>query len=205
MRRSAKVMYRLNLNHNLLRTGQQFLAVGLPIVGALFFWSMIVQPILASINERNEQIEAKRVLLGKYLAVAENEDRVNDAFERLGELSTGHETFKAKRAPLAAALLQGKLKSLATTYQLSVHSATPLPLRNNKENVNLIGVRISLSGSLRAIHKTIHAIESNVPYMFIEAARLKPKKRARNAKTSPQISMTARLDVYSLFETTKSN
>ncbi len=198
-------MYRLNLNHNLLRTGRRFLAIGLPIAGALLFWSILIQPILASINERNEQIETKRVLLGKYLAVAEEEGRVSDAFERLSRLSTGRETFKAKSAPLAAALLQGKLKSLATTYLLPVHSATPLPVRNNKENVNLIGVRISLSGSLRAIHRTIHAIESNVPYMFIEAARLKPKNRARNVKASPQIAMTARLDVYSLFETTKSN
>ncbi len=192
-------MDRLNRNHSHLHTARRILAIFLPAAIAVLVWSVLVQPIVASIDEGAEQIETRRSLLARYLAVGGNEERVKAAHNRISKLSTGREIFKAKSRSIAAALLQSRLKSLAATNRLTVHSATPLPA-SHKKKARLIGVRVSLSGGLRQIHRTIHAIESNVPYMFIEAAQLRQQSRGRQTAGTPQIAMTAQLDVYGMFE-----
>jgi hypothetical protein len=59
-----------------------------------------------------------------------------------------------------------------------------------------LGARIDLYGALGAVHKTIYAVESGKPYLFVSTAsiRLSPSISAQAGMTEPVID--AQLNVF---------
>ena len=76
-----------------------------------------------------------------------------------------------------------------------IRSVQGLPAKSTGQ-IRYIGARIDLYGALGAIHRTIYAVESGKPYLFVTNAsiRLSPSINAQTAQTEPVID--AQLEVF---------
>jgi hypothetical protein len=112
-----------------------------------------------------------------------------DAEGDLGEFLAG------ANEGVANAALQARLKTMTESSGARVRSVQGLPAKNNGQ-IRYIGARIDLYGALGAVHKTIYAVESGKPYLFVSTAsiRLSPSISAQAGMTEPVID--AQLNVF---------
>lgn len=165
---------------------------------AVFWWS-IISPLWSQTEARDARIDSKREQLARYLAVAKQGPDIDRALQRISSSINGNEMFAAQSEAIAAANLQNRLTSLAASNRVSFRSARLLQSRE-EDNATLIGVRIHLAGGLREMQKVIHAIESAVPYMFIDAAQVTGSSARTTGGADPQLILDAQLDVFGLFQ-----
>jgi hypothetical protein len=77
------------------------------------------------------------------------------------------------------------------------------------DGVTYVGAQVELSGPLRAIQQTVHAIESSTPFLFIVAAAIKPSPQANFAGAGTgiraELTLDARLDVVGALQPEERN
>jgi general secretion pathway protein M len=91
--------------------------------------------------------------------------------------------------------LQTRLKAIAEAGGTRLQSVQSMPAMQNGA-VKYIGARIELIGALVAIQRTIHALESGKPYLFVTAAALKSSSPVARPDQPAEPVIDAQLDVF---------
>jgi general secretion pathway protein M len=172
--------------------------IGGNATAALAFAGFLVMPVQAFFAERDAQIVSQRALLARFAAVAGLQTRVEAAArEADAQVETG-EFLAGSNEGVIVADLQTHLKTIAEAGGARLRSVQSLPPKTRDE-VRYVGARLDINGPLAAIQRTLHALESGTPYLFVDAAvvRVAPPTNAQVPNATPQEPVIdAQLDVF---------
>lgn len=152
-----------------------------------------VLPVGDYLAERDQQITEQRATLARFRAIAGQEAAVQSA---AGGIAADRGEFLAgKSEGVISADLQTRLKRMAEASGAKLRSVRGLPARDNEQTKH-IGSRVELFGSLAAIHRAIHAIESTKPYLFITGAAIRLSPPIGQTGPAQEPIIEAQLDVF---------
>jgi hypothetical protein len=103
-----------------------------------------------------------------------------------------------KNQQLLIAGLQTRLRDVVIRNRGQMLSARALAPFDRGE-LKFIGLRLSVSGTLKGVQKMLYEIETSHPYLFIEKASLKPlnqRRSAANESTAELSLMQMEFDVF---------
>jgi general secretion pathway protein M len=169
--------------------------LGFNLAAGLAVFVLIADPIYALFAERDTQIAETSETLARMKAVASRKPDVDGLARQVDAESDLGEFLAAANEGAANAALQARLKTMAEAAGARIRSVQGLVAKSNGQ-IRYIGARIDVYGVLGAVHKTVHAIESGKPYLFVSNAsiRLSRSVGAPGATTEPVID--AQLDVF---------
>jgi hypothetical protein len=150
-------------------------------------------PLRDLLAERDHEVLQQRATLARLHAVAAREAGRPAAAKETplgeGELLTG------KADGIINAELQTRLKGMVEAAGARLRSVRNLPPKVDAQ-LRYIGVHVQALGSMAAIHRAIHAIESAKPYLFVASAtiRLAPPTSQAGAPQEPLLEV--QLDVF---------
>jgi general secretion pathway protein M len=164
---------------------------------ALMIVAFLVMPVQAFFAERRAQIADQRALLARFAAIAAQQPRAQAAAQE-AEAQVG-EFLVGTNEGVIVADLQTRLKAMAEAAGARLRSVQSLPPKTRDE-VRYVGARLDVFGPLAAIQRTLHAVESGNPYLFVDAAVVRaapsvnPAALANAAAQEPVID--AQLDIF---------
>lgn len=172
---------------------RRFVALGAPALAVAFIWIILVAPIRDSFHTMDEDIAARRYLLGKLTGaltrVGYSQERASDAVAKLDR----SELLEAAPDAVMAASLQSRVAELARQQGLQIQTMQVLPARTDSA-VKWIGLGVAVNGSFESIAKLLATIEEGKPYLFIERLTLNAQGASSSEGTPP--SLIADFEVY---------
>jgi general secretion pathway protein M len=145
--------------------------------------------------ERDAQIAKQLVLLGRLKGIAAREGARAGLLRRAAtELDDG-EFLAGANDGVVGADLQTRLKAITEAGDTKLQSVQSLPVTPNGL-IKYVGARIELIGTLAAIQRAIHALESGKPYLFVTAATLKSSSAVTRPDAPAEPVIDAQLDVF---------
>ena len=163
------------------------LAIGLVVTFAC------ILPVRELLADRDQEIIEQRMMLARFRAVAAQETVVEaaakDAASDQGEFLLG------KNEGVIGADLQTRLKGMVETAGAKLRSVRTLPAETHGQT-KYMGSRIEVYGPLAAIHRTIYAIESAKPYLFVRSAAIRPAPPIGQVGIPLEPLLEAQLDIF---------
>jgi len=161
-------------------------------------FDLAILPIRSFFDERDAQIAEKRAILARLSAVAAQESSVQALARQTEAAKNQNELLRGTNDGVINADLQTRLKAMVQATGARLRSVRNLPPSASDE-IKYIGAQVEISGPIRAIHQTVHAIESAKPYLFIVGAVIKPapqiNPQAANGGGSVEPALDAQLDI----------
>jgi general secretion pathway protein M len=166
---------------------------------ALMIAAFVVMPVQAFFAERRAQIADQRTLLARFAAIVAQQPRVQAAAQEADAQVDHGEFLVGTNEGVIVADLQTRLKAMAEAAGARLRSVQSLPPKT-REEVRYVGARLDVHGPLAAIQRTLHAVESGTPYLFVDAAVVRPALRANtqglpNAVAQEPV-IDAQLDIF---------
>ncbi len=171
------------------------LTAGLALVG------LFVLPVHDFFADREAQIAERRALLSRLEGIGAQQTSVQALVRRAEAAPQQSEFLAGANEGVANADLQTRLKAIAQAAGARLRSVRALPARTNQQ-VKFIGAQIEISGALRAIHQTVHAVENAKPYLFVAAAVIKPALQTSRPGNPEEPILDAQLDVIGAVQLT---
>jgi len=174
---------------------RQFAAVALLLLVLAFAAMVTVVPLTARVGDLRERIEAERVLLGRFGAVAAREGEAAE-YDRAGRSALESGAYlKGESEALMAAGLQTKLAQLAAANRVRFHSTRALPLRE-RDASRFIGVSVQFKAEIEQVRALLFRIESHRPFLFVEGLQIRPVSPF--SQRDPELAgiLDVRLDVF---------
>jgi len=165
---------------------------------ALVIAAFVVMPVQAFFAERRAHIADQRALLARFAAIAAQQPRVQAAAQEADAQVEHGEFLIGTNEGVIVADLQTRLKTMAEAAGARLRSVQSLPAKTHEE-VRYVGARLDVYGPLAAIQRTLYAVESAQPYLFVDAAAVRapsvnPAALPNAGASEPVID--AQLDVF---------
>jgi general secretion pathway protein M len=172
----------------------RIIALALPLLMMYVAWIAIVAPIQAAFRNIDEEIAQRRTLLGRYVAVADQEMAMKQSLTVMeAELDKGELLADAPPAILAAEL-QSQIAAVAQSNGLQILSTKVLQGRSSG-TLRQAGIGVSLQGTQENLRQALLAIESIRPYLFVERLVVNAQDQgALNPHNPPMMFVEA--DIY---------
>ncbi|MGJ4945595.1 type II secretion system protein GspM [Bradyrhizobium sp. HKCCYLS1011] len=164
------------------------LAILIGIIGG------IVMPIRALFVDRDAQIADQARVLAHLQAIVAQASRIESFVSDTNAQLRSGEFLAGANENVIGADLQTRLKAMIEATGARSRSVQTLPARTI-DQIKFSGVRIDLTAPLPGLMRTVHAIESSKPYLFIVAASLKSSPLGLPSKVEEPV-LQAQLDVY---------
>jgi general secretion pathway protein M len=169
-------------------------AAGHVAIALTAYWLWLT-PLLDIFTDRDEQITKRSALLGRLEGVAAHETAVREMVRKAAAEFDRGEFLAGVNDGAVGAELQTRLKAIAEAGGTRLQSVQSMPVTQNRA-VKYVGARIELIGTLAAIQRTIHALESGKPYLFVTAATLKSSSPVARPDQPLEPVIDAQLDVF---------
>lgn len=170
-------------------------AVGLLMSAAVLFVLIAVVPYFNRLSQLQEQIEAERILLGRFRAVAAQRREIGGYDQAARAAAESAAYLKGETEALKAAGLQSTLSELANIARVRFYSTRALGQRE-RNDVRLIGVRVQFKADVEQLRGLLHRIEVNRPFLFVEAMQVQPVGAFSERDTELAGLLDVRLDVF---------
>jgi Tfp pilus assembly protein PilO len=168
------------------------LALALAVLAALYL--IVAAPLVALFAQRQETIEARRMLLPRLQAVAAELPALRTRIAGLrAEQRTRQLTLDGATDAIASASLESRIDALARSVGVTIGSTESLPAEP-RGPYRRIGLRLVLTGTYDTLVKLLAALETAQPPLVVDNLQLHgllPQPGMRRAAT-----MDAGLDVY---------
>jgi len=161
-------------------------------VGLLVTFACIL-PVRDLLANRDEEIAQQRMMLARFKAVAAREAAVQSAAKETA--ADQGEFLVGKNDGVISADLQTRLKGMVEAAGAKLRSVRNLPSQTDAQ-ARYIGSRIELFGPLAAVHRSIHAIESAKPYLFVKVAAIKLAPPIGQVGVPQEPLIEAQLDIF---------
>ena len=164
------------------------------ILALLVVASVVVAlPVVQQYQSNAEEIATLRQSLGRFQAIADYREKLTGQ-DGTVEPEFVQRWFLAKGLPaIITADLQSRLKTIASTNGAQIVAANELKPRV-VDGMTYLGVRVNVKGSFAGVHKTIRAIETGVPYLFVENAAFRADPVLQRAST-PDAQIEVQLEI----------
>jgi general secretion pathway protein M len=166
---------------------------------ALTVVALVVMPVQGVFAERRAQIADQRTLLARFAAIAAQQPRIQAAAQEADAQVEQGEFLVGTNEGVVVADLQTRLKTMAEAAGTRLRSVQSLPPKT-REEVRYVGARLDVYGPLAAIQRTLYAVESAQPYLFVDAAAVRAAPSVNPAAlpntTAQEPVIDAQLDVF---------
>ncbi|HEY7550093.1 MAG TPA: type II secretion system protein GspM [Hyphomicrobiaceae bacterium] len=162
------------------------LAAGLAIMYAC------VVPVSGLLADRDREIARQRLILARLQAVAARETSAQPAAKRAPV--GGAEFLTGKADGAIGAELQTRLKGMVEAAGARLRSIRNLPPKSEGQ-IRYLGSHVEAFGTLAAIQRAVHAMESARPYLFVTGATLRHTAPVGPAGASQEPVIEAQFDV----------
>ncbi|MBV8755024.1 MAG: hypothetical protein JO328_19380 [Hyphomicrobiales bacterium] len=149
------------------------------VAAALVAAVVLVMPVQAFFADRDARIASQRTLLARFDAIAAQQTRVEAAVHEADAQVDHGEFLAGTNEGVVVADLQTRLKAVADAAGARLRSVQSLPPKT-REEVRYVGARLDVYGPLAAIQRTLHAVETGNPFLFVDAAVI---------RTAPPVNM----------------
>lgn len=150
----------------------KFIAITLLCGVLAAIWFGVVNPIVRQHKDSAQELAQQQHLLQQWQRRLDERQR-HAASRAAGATPDYAKTYAQGTNPaLISASLQKTLRGILTKQGLRLQSAQNLPTRTMAKQ-DYVGVRVQFSGDLRAARKSLYAIESHLPYLFVERLSLR--------------------------------
>jgi general secretion pathway protein M len=156
--------------------------------------AFVILPVYALLADRENRIEEQRKVLMRLDAIAGQAAHVQSIVSDTKTQMQGGEFLVGPNENVVSADLQTRLKAMAEAGGAKLRAVQALPVKT-VDQIRYSGSRIEIFGSLQAIVKAVHTIESSKPYLFITGAALKSPPPPRQG-ASEQPVVQAQLDIF---------
>lgn len=173
------------------------LAIGLLLGSTLIAYFLILLPITEKYWESVSSIDKARHNYSRFKNIAEGGSSKHVSSERFNPEKYKSNFLSGDSNDAILADIQKRVKVIVARSGAQFRSARTLPSKL-EDRVQLLGVRIELSGRLDAIKRTFFGVETSSPFLIIESAQLKPTLRRTAPKGPSQIFMSAQIDVFGI-------
>ncbi len=174
---------------------QRMLAVALFVLVIVLATSAIAIPAWSVNAAYRENIDQLQGRLQRLRQMAANDQDLRPRFEqiRATQLAAGN-YLRSSTEAVAAAELQRILKNLAAANGPQVLSTQILPAGREDSYVR-VALRAHLSGTLTGIVNTIHAIETNDIYLFLDNVSLRDSRDRRRTYQVSGVQFAVDIDL----------
>ncbi len=160
---------------------QRNLAVSLLVLVFALITSAIAIPAWSVNASYRESIGQMQQRLRRLQQMAANDTELRPRYEQIRAKQRGAGNYlQSNTEAVAAAELQGILKSLAGANGAQVLSTQILPAGQEEQFVRVV-LKARLRGTLTSIVNTFHSIESNAVYLFLDNVSLRNNVDRRRA------------------------
>jgi Type II secretion system (T2SS), protein M subtype b len=166
-------------------------AVGIVVLGLL-------APIHDVFAARDQRVAEQRALLAHLSAVAAQQPTVAELVRKTGSKMGGDGFLSGPNEGIIGADLQTRLKIIIEGGGAQLRSVQNIPAKTS-EQIRYVGARIEMSGSLQAVQRAVHAVETGTPFLFVTSAIIRPTLSAGRQDTEPTVD--AQLEIVGAVQT----
>jgi general secretion pathway protein M len=175
-------------------TRGKVLALGLLLVALAAVYSVVAVPLLDLYADNAAQAERRRALVAKLAAIAGELPALRARVAQLRTASASSKlTLEGGSDAIAAAALQGRIKTLATTAGVTIGSTESLP-SEMQDGYRRLGLRLVLNGSYEGVVKLLAEIETTTPPLLVDNLQMRSFQRRPGG--TPVSTIDASFDVY---------
>lgn len=173
------------------------LALSLLLVSLAVGASLVTELVHEQHRKYDEAIENRGNLLAGYRRVASNRPQIESAMARVDKLDTARYFLKTSSPSLAAAELQESAQAIFAANGMKQSSVNIAP-HKDEEGRRKIGVVFNLHGTPEAAQKMLYALETHLPYLFIDNLSIKSTVNSRRWQPTPSVEpeVNVRFDLY---------
>lgn len=157
--------------------------------------------VMSQFKKRHEyydnMIEAKLSLIAGYQRISSNRVAIEAELNRVGKLDVARFYLKNSSPSLAAAEIQDVAQSVLDANGMKVNSVNIAP-HKDKDGRRKITVNVSAHGNIEAIQKSLYALESTTPYLFVDNLSIRGTVNSRYWQPVPNVEPEALL-IFDLF------
>lgn len=179
---------------------QKFLALALLAAVGFFVWTAGVVPLRENFKRYEASAAQSRDLIERYRRILAGAPALRAeiaAIRRNRVLQEGY--LVAPSAELGAALLQGKVKQIATTAAAQLISIQVLA--PEKEGIfTRVGVRVRLRGTVAALLGSLFELETTWPALVVDNVNVRARTRRLRRKRSEPATLTVEPDLSIRFD-----
>lgn len=182
---------------------RRFLALVLLLAVGYLPYVLVVEPIVAEYESNRAEIDQNRDLVRRYRTIAADRPKLEE------ELSLAQRNifpsqyyFFGENPALVAASLQNTIKTFVEGNGGKLLSTQILPPQAESGSTR-IAIRVRMTGNPESFCKTLYAIESSRPALFIETVDLNARQvRRRHQQNAEDTELMASFDVYGYLQPT---
>lgn len=164
----------------------RWLALGLLLTllaGAAY---MVSLEIRSQHEHYDHLIETRTGLIAGYLRVAANRTQFEEAVRRIGKLDTARYYLKSSSPSLAAAEIQDIAQTILLANGMKPNSVNIAP-HKDENGRRKVSVTLNLRGTPEAMQRVLYALESNVPYLFVDNLAIRSTVNNRRWQPTPMV------------------
>ena len=171
------------IQHIKTRSAAIIVLIGLIMSGGLG----VSIPVTSLFSEQNERIDASLKRLAVYRAQTATQPQLERQLrdmERAAASLPG--LIKTENASVAAAQMQGELKTIVERSRGEVRTTQILPPAS-MSGFEQVSVKSELSVPITSLREILHSVETHVPYFFIERMTITgPRDWPSDLKSAPE-------------------
>jgi len=177
------------------KTRQRQLAIGLLVVTVVLVLSVTVVPVFRLHTSYVNEIERLTLRLQSLRAGTEADEALGPRLEQLraAQATVGHH-LKSETATVAAAELQRIISGLGTDNGVQLLSTQILPAVEG-EDFTQISLRARMRGTFQSITHTLHEIEVNPTFLFLDNVSIRDGARRRLQRSKIDNQFETEIDV----------
>ena len=165
------------------------------VVGIALIYACLIYPVTRFWADQTEALADQRTALQRLKSIAGSQKNVED-FAASVKTELGNGAFiSGANDGVISAILETNLKTLAESANAKVRSLRALPA-GSAGNLPLIGVRLDMTASNKALNQTITSIEAATPLLIIRNATIRPNVANAILTEEPQID--AQFDIFAM-------
>jgi hypothetical protein len=168
---------------------RRLLALSILAAVVVLCWSLVVRPVIALSSDRAAEIEADTEQLDHLQLVIAHRPELERRANALHAQFAAAGGFWAGVSPAAiAASVQDRLRQAVTDSGGRVKSTSGVS-ETTEHGFRKLTVRFSIEGTLDTVQKTLAAVETATPALFVDSLKLAPQGRDADAETPPMLDL----------------
>lgn len=152
---------------------RKFAAVGLLLAIVLTLVGYVIVPAVRHLGQLDEQIMAKRELLGRLSAFHAEMPAADAAARRSAEMMAAEVDLPGETEPIRLANLQAAIRQMTQQSGIRLQSTRTLPAIQ-REQLQLAGLQMSLQAPVAAVQLLLHRLEVHRPLLIVDGLDIVP-------------------------------
>ncbi len=152
---------------------RKFAALGLLLALVLAIAGYVITPFARHLAHLDEQITAKRELLGRLTAFHADMPAADAAARGNARLIASEVHLPGETEPIRLANLQSAIRQMAGDAGVRLQSTRTLP-PVQRDQLQLAGLQMSLQAPIEALQRLLHRLEVHRPLLVVDGLDLVP-------------------------------